>query len=600
MSSWKAAGWLTLLVMATGLPFVQRAYFVDDYYHMQMARGILFQPTRPYDFRTDDAGINVPGWERGHWPRMVNPPLFHYLMAGVMRVWGEEIWKLRTASLLFSLISLLCMYFLGSRFVSRPLAAASLLAVTPAYWLTSYSLLIDSALSAFFLSTLLLWVIALERRRVGWALAAGFVMGLTLLVKYFGVLVLPVAFAWQWMDPERRRWRFGYAAYACCFVLQLLWGLWNIVTYGQMHFLATLPRGGHSSSIGGLVFISLLLGSLYVSGQWRFGKTRVSKVLLLLSGASLVLVLGFARAGSLTTWIQSFYVDKIVVLGAFIGGTTVFIWFTIWSIDRDSWKAMAGIWTLMALLAIALQSKVGGFTGLQAFFLAGWLGITLFFLTRVSTTQGGTPAQKFLLVWIGLGLLELIGVMPWTAGRYLLLILPPMIWSFVTLVETSAGRRTWQAAWAGTALLGLFLAISDFQQANTIQGLASRLVSERPTFEKLAPHAFHRWYYLADTFDGSQPYLGPLGWENVFPNQTFKAGDLFLKARYRKSSWWTMANPERFKMVYAYEIKSKIPLRVMDVPASAGFYASCWGALPYAVTRHPLERFELYIVRDDG
>ena len=42
-----------------------------------------------------------------------------------------------------------------------------------------------------------------------------------------------------------------------------------------------------------------------------------------------------------------------------------------------------------------------------------------------------------------------------------------------------------------------------------------------------------------------------------------------------------------------WEFNNWIPLRVMDVPASAGFYASCWGILPYAITQHPLERFEL-------
>jgi len=52
-------------------------------------------------------------------------------------------------------------------------------------------------------------------------------------------------------------------------------------------------------------------------------------------------------------------------------------------------------------------------------------------------------------------------------------------------------------------------------------------------------------------------------------------------------------HPERFQPVKFYEIRGWLPLRVMDVPASAGFYASCWGALPYAITNDPLERFEL-------
>ena len=43
-------------------------------------------------------------------------------------------------------------------------------------------------------------------------------------------------------------------------------------------------------------------------------------------------------------------------------------------------------------------------------------------------------------------------------------------------------------------------------------------------------------------------------------------------------------------------VAARVPLRVMDIPGSAGFYASCWGILPYAITSHPLEHFELYRV----
>src|SRR5262249_8892981 len=150
----RALALLTLLFLITTLPFVRRAYFVDDFYFVTMAKGILQHPARPYDFVSDDAGIANVAWEHGKQPRMVNPPLFHYFLAAVIALWGDAVWKLRTASLIFPLISLFAAYFLGKRFVKNPLAAASLLAVTPAFWLTSYSLLIDSALLGFFMAAL--------------------------------------------------------------------------------------------------------------------------------------------------------------------------------------------------------------------------------------------------------------------------------------------------------------------------------------------------------------------------------------------------------------------------------------------------------------
>src|SRR5882724_925959 len=193
---------LTAVVLGTSLPFVHRAYFVDDYYFVTMAKGILTSPWRPYDFKSDDAGIGKVGWEHGQRPRMVNPPLFHYFLAGVIATWGDAPWKLRTASLLFSVAALFSMYFLGKRFVPDPLAPAILMAVCPAYWLTSYSLLIDSALLAFLLTALLAFFVGHEKKSILWIVVSGLLMGFTVLVKYFGVLVVPLALIWQGIDSD--------------------------------------------------------------------------------------------------------------------------------------------------------------------------------------------------------------------------------------------------------------------------------------------------------------------------------------------------------------------------------------------------------------
>jgi hypothetical protein len=146
-------------------------------------------------------------------------------------------------------------------------------------------------------------------------------------------------------------------------------------------------------------------------------------------------------------------------------------------------------------------------------------------------------------------------------------------------------------------LIGVALAYADYAQAGVIRPLSKRLETQQAQFQSIAPRPPHHWYYLADTFDGSQPYVLRWGWENVFPNQKLASGDLFLRAVYRKSSWWKVSSPERFQPVAIWDETSWNPFRVMDVPASAGFYASCWGVLPYAITRHPLERFELFLVK---
>jgi hypothetical protein len=592
----RAAVVLTGLVLATCLPFVNRAYFVDDFYHMEMARGLLEHPLRPYDFRTDDNGINMPGWERGQLPRMVNPPLFHYLMAGVMKIWGDAVWKLRTASLLFSIGALFFAFLIGKRFVRRPLAAAILLAVTPAYWMTSYSLLIDCALIVFFLAAFWSFIEALERKSVSFVLASGLLMGLTILVKYFGVLILPVVFLYQWQKPEWRRWLPAYTAYAVCLVVQLLWGFWNIATYGEMHFLATLPRGAHSSTVLGSVFLVLLLGGLLTRGVFKAKGQSLSRTVAVLALAGTVLAIGLAKATTLPGWVQAFYVDKVIVLAAFIGGTFIFSWTALASLAIRSRSALLGTLITVIVLAFLLQTRAGGFPLNLAALLALLAGATLGLLRVTIKTDAVEPKSLFLRWWVVLGLLELVTVMPWTAGRYLLLILPPLVWLFMETVADS--RRLWTASLALSFGMGILLTASDYAQANTIKKLALFLKDQSAALQAQSPRPPNRWFYLADTFDGSQPYLLPLGWQNVFPDQVFEPGDLFMKSVFRKSSWWTMKDRERFDPLLVLELKTWLPFRVMDVPGSAGFYASCWGALPWVVTNHPLERFELYRAKD--
>ncbi|OGR90029.1 MAG: hypothetical protein A2992_00560 [Elusimicrobia bacterium RIFCSPLOWO2_01_FULL_59_12] len=594
----RALGLLTLLMGVLVLPFVTRAYFVDDYYFVTMAKGILEHPARPYDFRSDDAGIANIAWERGKQPRMVNPPLFHYFLAAVMKIGGGETWKLRTASLIFPLISLYAMYFLGKRFVRDPLAAASLMAVTPAFWLTSYSLLIDSALLAFFLAALACFIIGHEEKRMGLLWFSGALMGLTFLTKYTGALILPVALVWHALHRERCSITGTLAAFGVCAIIFLLWGVWGIMTYGQMHFIATFSRGFHPATLLGLGTLGLfVLGSYF---WWKEPARRHQAVTARACwGFCLILWIVFLwMGGSVGTWLQNFYFDKIISVASFLGGTTVFLfWAPSFLCKRDA--RTFGIWLAVAgLLYVAFSSRIGGFNRLQSAQLAFFIGSTLAFMIHLlrETSPRSSKPQRYLLIWLVVGLLELIIVMPWTAARYLLIILPPVCWVFRRWVEDSGRVWLWRWAWGMTALMGAALAYVDYAQAGTILPLTQVLETQQAQFQKLSPRPPNHWYYLADTFDGSQPYILRLGWENVFPFQSFPRGSLFLRSRFRKSSWWNIKNPERFAPVAAWEFNSRIPLRVMDIPASAGFYASCWGILPYAITRHPLERFELNLV----
>ncbi len=58
--------------------------------------------------------------------------------------------------------------------------------------------------------------------------------------------------------------------------------------------------------------------------------------------------------------------------------------------------------------------------------------------------------------------------------------------------------------------------------------------------------------------------------------------------------WWYKAAASDQRGIKAYRYESMLPLRVMDNLGGAGFYASVWGPLPYAVSQSPLENYRLY------
>ena len=131
---------LFLFAWLLALPFVGRAYFVDDHYHLLMSRGILDHPTRPYDFLADDDGAGNAGWERGGFPRMVNPPLHHYVMAAWLWATGDpslgpspehpsgggHIWLVRAGMAAVAALSVPLLAFLARRCLVPPGPAAAL------------------------------------------------------------------------------------------------------------------------------------------------------------------------------------------------------------------------------------------------------------------------------------------------------------------------------------------------------------------------------------------------------------------------------------------------------------------------------------------
>jgi 4-amino-4-deoxy-L-arabinose transferase-like glycosyltransferase len=234
---------LFVVPILLAMPFLNRAYFVDDSYFVQIAQWLKIHPAEPYDFRADDAGLQNLGWEKDGFVRMVNPLAHHYYLAGLMKVGGEKTWWLRLGCVVLSAFSALFIFGFARRFTDNPFLATLLVLVTPVFWLTSYSLLIDSTLAFFFFGGLYFFLRLTEIDRWDFAISSGVFMGLAILSKYPGIFVLPLSAVWfifRWGKMVKRSRAVVPWLIALLFLAGYSWYTKHV--YGQAHILAASAR----------------------------------------------------------------------------------------------------------------------------------------------------------------------------------------------------------------------------------------------------------------------------------------------------------------------------------------------------------------------
>ncbi|MFH1282113.1 MAG: glycosyltransferase family 39 protein [bacterium] len=524
-------------VLLIGLPFANRAYFVDDIYQVTMAEGLLDNPLRPYDFKSDDTKQNQISWEKGSLPRMVNPPLMHYYLALVIKLFGNDVWKLRLSFLIFPILAALAVFNLGRRFSSHPLAASIIFAVTPAFWLSSYSLLIDMCMIVFVFWGFEFFMRGWERNSFGYCLVGGAALGLAPLVKYTAYSALLILFIWILL---RGKECFNKKRYFLVFLLPLIfagiWGCWNILTYGESHFLAALQR-----SNTGAWPPKIIVGLVFLSGVSIFS---ISYIIILLK-------------------------EKRILIYPFLA--------------------------LLLVLVVFLASPFGGFKLGQS-----WLFSILFINSIVVffiLSKNIKSINKFLFLWFVVGFAILLLPIPWVAARYYLTILPSFVFLTIEIIKLYFPNRyvfkyIIIAIISITAVFSLMLAVGDYVQAGVYRKIADDIKKEQIVLKNSG-----KKIVLGDAFFGYSYYLKKDGWQVIFNQSKTASGDILLASTHSIPSvarpCWRIAVEELGRFDY----RSYFPLRVMDIPSGAGFYASAGGSLPFSFAMEPIETFVLYKVK---
>lgn len=525
---------IAAVVVALTAPFVNKPFFIDDYYHFLMAKGIIENPLRPYDFLSDDENHNDAAWEPSIPPRMVNPPLMHYYMAALIKIFGPRELYLHLGFMIFPLASALALFFIASRFVQTPLPAVLILVVSPVFWITSTSFMLDSVKLTFYLGALAALMRGSEKNSPLFLALSGFFMGAAMLAKYTAAGVFVVAALYLYLYDtswKKRLWIFIIPA-----VMIIGWALWNIATYGSPHMLAALARTGASS--------------------WNI---KALTALIFMSGG------GIFTAGVIPFLVRENKIYAAILLAVF------------------------------AFCFFVFSSSVGGFTATQGALIALWVSVSAAFFMAFSVAARGFSKNDVLpVVWFAVAFLTTVPAMGWTAGRYYMTVLAPASIVFVRIMEVMipsarARKKALAVTAAVTFVFGALLAATDYSQALVYPKVRRDLAADG------VPPS----YFKSVAFIGLTGYLKAAGWRTVVPgDDVLVPGDYFLQGAIASPVVW-FGDPEirgRLKLVKIYEYKSPLPLRVLSIPASAGFYATSWGALPWSLSTLPLERYRLYVV----
>jgi hypothetical protein len=247
-----------LIILSATVPFLGKAFHIDDPLYLAVARQILSKPHDPY-------GADIL-WERAYEPLFdadFNPPLWSYLLAGVMAITGEPevrvvevgqnehgvaTYRAEPASRLpeiamhgleavFVAAAIVACFSLSRRFVRWPATATALVALGPAM-LPGQNVMLEGPVMAFWLGCVWCYVRCVETDDVRWRWAAGLLASLALMTKYTSVLVLALVTADL---MRRRRWRDLWLLVPPAALLAV-WCLHNWLVYERLHALVIFSR----------------------------------------------------------------------------------------------------------------------------------------------------------------------------------------------------------------------------------------------------------------------------------------------------------------------------------------------------------------------
>jgi 4-amino-4-deoxy-L-arabinose transferase-like glycosyltransferase len=525
-------------------PFIGKAIHVDDALFVWTAEWIQKHPLDFFGCEVNWWASSVPMWV-ANW----NPPLMSYFLAGVASLFGWNEIVLHLACLVVAFTAAAGIYSLAKMWCEKPLVATVVAMFTPAFLVSSTTLMCDVLMLAFWIWAVVFW----ERALTGsgqsrWQfVGAGALAGLAVLTKYSAVTLLPLLPILSILRTRKLGWWLAGLAVPLIMVVGYEWitagmygkGLLSAASYHARTFRVGFPGGWKAKGIISLTF----------------------------AGGSLLPVLFFSPL----LWRR-----RVLLAGGFV-------FFGVW-------LGMFKLWNNLGLSSVADLSmlKHGDFVLQVALLTVG--GLHLLLLVAAEICRRRDPGSIILALWIISGLL-FATVLNWTVSARSFL---PIVPAAAILLARRLGATRGKSEAGGwllwplipAAAIALSIVIADDQLANSARTAADQITAKY----KSAGHQM--WFEGHGAF---QYYMEKLGGEPIDVERSLlQPGDVVVVP------WIGSRVPFPAESVGWLEGLAYCPFSWMNLMGStehgaAGFYGANLGPVPFAIGRLP--RQDYFVVK---
>lgn len=540
--SWANKEFGYLIVLIIGLVFYNSLFFnkalhIDDPFVIEIARAV------------NQNFINV--------PRVFfsNPILMGYYYAPIIRLFGEnEIW-LHIFYLPFSLLAIISMFILSLRFTGRGLWPTLSLLVSPAFLIMSHSIMLDIPVLAFSLAALAAFIYGIDKNDNRLLFLSGILVGIASLVKYSGLMFIPIMFIYALLFSKRRSLLFLIIPLFIFFI----WVIHNEIFYKSLPFMEALIMRVKMWSINTLLI-------------------------------------------------------RLVACLSFLTGTSITSLFLIPFLLRNKNNLfLLFLSLLISLCPFSLKGTFNEYSYLEKFFLmllftSSVFIIFIIFKTALVASFKNTHKDKlFLSLWFIILLVFTI-FMTFIAARFILLLLPPM---FLLIYEEVINRKVnflfgfkkmILFSITITFLISTILAVGDYRFAGAYRDFIGYLKkrftqNDRIYFCTASYSDYYAWgysYYIKRYFPNV---------ENDKISDNFgKIQDIFLTVPTQPAlpivihGICTLKEFDKFNKILINQLDYRSNVFLHNLKYRSGFYSHDWGLLPFKLSlqKATLEKFFIY------